>query len=121
MEWVGRFGGANHRVRIGWVGARGGGGGAWGLQRGHLRRRAGREEVHGEPEVTSLGAGVLGGAFDVQVEGAGEGQQEAGQQQQKATGARAQQQPPGSSHRRGAEPKGYTVPVPVPGLGARRL
>lgn len=73
MEWVGRFGGANDRVRIGWVGARGGGGGAWGHKRGHLRGLAGRKEVHGEPEVTSLGASVLGGVFDVQVEGIGEG------------------------------------------------
>lgn len=81
--------GASGWVRIRWVRARGGGGGAWGLKRGHLRGRAGHEEVHGESEVTSLGAGVLGGAFDVQVEGAGEGRLEAEQQDQEATGARA--------------------------------
>ena len=68
---------------------RGGGGGAWGLERGHLRGRAGLEEVHGESEVTSLGTRILGGTFDVQVEGVGEGQQETRQQQQEAAGARA--------------------------------
>lgn len=32
---------------------------------GHLRRRAGHEEIHREAEVTSLGAGVLGGTVHV--------------------------------------------------------
>lgn len=56
---------------------------------GHLRRRAGHEEIHREAEVTSFGAGVFGRTVHVEVEGAAKRQQESGKKEQEAARAKA--------------------------------
>lgn len=68
-------------------------------QKKHPGGRAGHEEIHSEAEVTALGAGVLGGTVHVEVEGAAEGQQDQGQEEQEAAGAQAEPPPRWRSHR----------------------
>lgn len=88
-------------------------------QGGHLRRRAGHEEIHREAEVTSLGAGVFGRTVHVEVEGAAKRQQESGKKEQEAARAKAQSLPRRRRHRRSA--RGAPRPEPRPPLPERTL
>lgn len=88
-------------------------------QGGHLRRRAGHEEIHREAEVTSLGAGVFGRTVHVEVEGAAKRQQESGKKEQEAARAKAQSLPRRRRHRRSA--RGAPRPEPRPPLPERTV